>query len=155
MHSLSWLVLSVVEMKGSGRSSRRDIVFRSPARFDIATVQDLPNSAITCLQNPHGGHGTVVSATMAIEIKWRAPSDTALKSATLSAHSVPLDEKVSTLHPVKIPLSVRTAAPTRKREYGAYPCCRASIAFSISWSVSFLFTIESALQSKQFRIPLG
>ena len=46
------------------------------------------NSHEICRQAPHGGVGSSVSATTAMRVKTACPSDSALNSATRSAHSV-------------------------------------------------------------------
>ena len=42
----------------------------------------------SCRHGPHGGVGASVSATTAMRVKTVCPSDSALTSATRSAHSV-------------------------------------------------------------------
>jgi hypothetical protein len=68
---------------------------------------------------------------MARALNDRKPSDTALNRTVLSAHRVRLYELFSMLHPVKIlPEEVRSAAPTRNFEYGAYALDLEDTAFS-------------------------
>jgi hypothetical protein len=47
-----------------------------------------PNSHRICRHAPHGGVGASVSATMAMRVKARWPSDSALNIATRSAQIV-------------------------------------------------------------------
>src|SRR5262249_11303623 len=86
---------------------------------------------------PQGGVGAAVSATTAISANSRAPSESALSSATRSAQTVSAYVAFSTLQPVKIfPSLVRSAAPTLKFEYGAEAFVRASRAAATSRSES-------------------
>jgi len=64
--------------------------------------------------------GSSVSDISATAFRTVDPSETALKTATLSAHIVSPYELFSILHPENTdPFPVRTAAPTRKEEKGA------------------------------------
>ena len=77
-------------------------------------------SQSTWRQAPHGDAGGSASVTTATARNFRAPSEIALKTAVRSAHTVRPYDADSTLQPVKIvPSSARSAAPTRKLEYGA------------------------------------
>lgn len=77
------------------------------------------NSAKTCLHAPHGNAGVLPEEVIAIESISLQPSETALKTAVLSAQLLKPYETFSTLHPLKIfPLDVIKAAPTLNFEYG-------------------------------------
>ena len=58
------------------------------------------NSQSSCRHGPQGGVGSAVSATTAMARKARSPSESALNSATRSAHMVSPYEAFSTLQPV-------------------------------------------------------
>ena len=112
------------------------------------------NSAITCLHTPHGVHRSdpcrsAGAPTMAIALKYfrqscsapmpclRSPSLIAFTKAVRSAHIDGPNAAFSTLQPVyTLPSAHSNAAPTRKREYGAYDNCRAVSARRTSASSS-------------------
>src|SRR5437899_205289 len=82
---------------------------------------------------PQGGVGAAVSAATAIIVNSRSPSERALSSATRSAQTVRPYDAFSTLQPEKIvPVRERSAAPTRKFEYGATANSRAARAAATS-----------------------
>jgi len=124
-----------VPSNGFGKSA--DMRWRStlPCKFERTTSASPQNSHKICRHDPHGGVSTSVSATTATASNPRSPSEIALKTATRSAHRVKPYVAFSTLQPVKIcPDLARTAAPTRKLEYGACACSRAVRAAAINFS---------------------
>lgn len=58
-------------------------------------------------------------------------TDDTAESSTRSAHMPTGEDAFSWLDAVTVaPLSSKAAAPTKKREYGAYACCVTALAFS-------------------------
>ena len=99
--------------------------------------EPVQNSERACLQTPHGIHGDEKSPpfppAIAMSVKLRFPSLTALNSAVRSAQQVTEYEAFSILHPVyKVPSSASNAAPTQNPEYGEYAPRAASFAFDMS-----------------------
>ena len=121
---------------GLGKRSFRRKVSVLPCRF-ASTSSTLPqNSHRIWRQAPQGGVSVSVSATTATRRNWRAPSETALKTATRSAQSVRPYEAFSTLQPVWMRLAESSsAAPTWKWENGAWAFRRALSAASTSGSI--------------------
>src|SRR5690606_25470310 len=135
--------------KAFGRSSRIWIVSVLPARFVIITGTSPQSSQMIWRHEPHGGVSRSVSATTAIRLKFRLPSETALNIATRSAQSVRPYVEVSILHPAMIsPSSDSTAEPTRKPEYSANAFSRAAAAAFTNGS-SLIF---SAIMLKPSRL---
>src|SRR5260370_40274074 len=98
-------------------------------------VASLQNSQIICRQVPHGGVSDSVSATIAMALNLRSPSDSAFQMATRSAQTVSPKLALSMLQPVyTLPSSVSTAAPTLNFENAATDCSRAAVAAAISAS---------------------
>src|SRR5579864_6379895 len=125
--------------KGFGK--RADMRWRStwPFKFARITSASPQNSHRIWRHDPHGGVSASVSVTTATASNPRSPSEIALKMATRSAHSVNPYVAFSTLQPLNIlPDLARTAAPTRKLEYGAWACSRAVLAAAISESCSLI-----------------
>src|SRR6185369_2283946 len=103
-------------------------------------------------QAPHGIGPSSASATTAMARKDRAPWESAWNSATRSAQQVSPKLALSTLAPVKIsPEVLRSAAPTRKPEYGATACERASSAAATRRSGSVAFGIKIQECTQQIR----
>src|SRR5438093_9844858 len=79
---------------------------------------------------PQGGVGSSASVAIAMASNERMPRATAVATAARSAQMPAGNDAFSTLHPsVMLPSAARSAAPTRKFEYGAYarviaPCAR-------------------------------
>src|SRR4029077_1104067 len=110
-----------------------------PLRLAMITGTSPQNSQINWRQAPHGGVSASVSVTTEIASNPRSPSLIALKMAMRSAQTVRPYVAFSTLHPPKIlPEVARSAAPTRKLEYGACAfslACRAAeirVSFSLT-----------------------
>src|SRR6266545_7673989 len=102
------------------------------------------NSLIVCLQDPQGGDGSSDSLAIAISSNDVSPCATAAATATRSAHSASPYAAFSTLQPVTIsPLEASTAAPTRKREYGAYAFSIAAKAASLNLPPSILSSVTA------------
>src|SRR3954465_8063570 len=79
------------------------------------------NSLRTCRHAPQGGVGSLSSVAIAISSKSLSPCETADATARVSAQMAWPYAEFSTLHPTTTsPRRVRSAAPTRKLEYGAY-----------------------------------
>src|SRR6266481_563693 len=110
-----------------------------PLRFARITGTSPQNSQINWRQAPHGGVRTSVSVTTEMASKPRSPSLMALKMAMRSAQMVRPYVAFSTLQPPKIlPEVARSAAPTRKLEYGA--CAFSLACFAAEIRVSFSLT---------------
>src|SRR5260370_38435138 len=96
------------------------------------------NSQINWRHAPQGGVNVSVSVTTEMASNPRSPSLIALKIAMRSAHTVRPYVAFSTLQPPKIlPEVARSAAPTRKFEYGACAFSLACLAAEIRISCSF------------------
>ena len=105
---------------GKGRRSASENSWLSPARVQLVIKSVGTNSARTCRQAPQGTIGVSVSATITRATKSFSPWSIALPTQTRSAHIVRPKEMFSTLLPEIIrPDFSRSAAPTRKFEYGA------------------------------------
>src|SRR5258708_6907509 len=85
---------------GNGNRSRIRCVPFTAWRFARTTGMSPQYSQSNCRHGPHGGVGALVSATTAIIVKSRFPSESALSSATRSAQTVRPYDAFSTLHPV-------------------------------------------------------
>src|SRR5207237_108292 len=112
------------------------------------------NSLIVCRHDPQGGDGSSASLAIAISSNDVNPCATAAATATLSAQSASPYAAFSTLHPETIsPVEASTAAPTRKREYGAYAFSIAAKAASLRRPPSFLssLTMRSTRQGTSDR----
>src|SRR5712692_8365710 len=108
-----------------------------PFRFAIITGTSPQNSQINWRQAPQGGVSVSVSVITEMALKPRSPSLMALKMATRSAQTVRPYVAFSTLQPPKIlPEVARSAAPTRKFEYGACAFSLACLAAEIRISCS-------------------
>jgi hypothetical protein len=128
-HSLSSYFLPVNE-KLMGKSSLTlitMILFGDSSTTDMSGL----NSAKTWRHAPHGGHGAAdmpPATAMATGSKW--PMETMPATALLSAQIVMPYEEFSTLQPkTTLPSDIKSAAPTLKREYGAYARSAAVRAF--------------------------
>src|SRR5713226_9864145 len=129
------------ESKGLGNKSFIWIVSVLPLRFARITGTSPQNSQINWRHAPQGGVRASVSVTTEIASKPRSPSLMALKMATRSAQTVRPYVAFSTLQPPKIlPEVARSAAPTRKLEYGACAFSRACLAAEIKMSFSLKLT---------------
>src|SRR6266581_3682038 len=99
------------------------------------------NSQINWRHAPQGGVNVSVSVTTQMASNPRSPSLMALKIATRSAQTVRPYVAFSTLQPPKIlPEVARSAAPTRKLEYGA-------CAFSLTCLAAEIRVPYSLMQS--------
>src|ERR1700719_91307 len=127
--------------ESKARGKRLAIVSCStlPLRFAMITGTSPQNSQMICRQAPHGGVSVSVSATTAMASKPRSPSEMALKMAVRSAQHVKPSVAFSTLQPENTrPDFARSAAPTRKFEYGAWAFSRACLAAVINASYSVI-----------------
>src|SRR5229473_2969661 len=108
-----------------------------PFKFARITGTSPQNSQINWRQAPQGGVSVSVSVTTAMASKPRSPSLIALNMAMRSAQTVRPYVAFSTLHPPKIRPEVRrSAAPTRKFEYGAWAFSLACLEAEINVSYS-------------------
>src|SRR6267378_1045830 len=108
-----------------------------PFKFARITGTSPQNSQINWRHAPQGGVSVSVSVTTAMASQPRSPSLIALKMAMRSAQTVRPYVAFSTLQPPKIlPEVARSAAPTRKLEYGACAFSRACFAAEIKMSFS-------------------
>ncbi len=83
----------------------------------MCTSRSPQNSHRICRHGPHGAVMRFESAATTIASKPASPSESALNTATRSAHIVSPKEAFSMLQPVTIsPACVFRAAPTLKRE---------------------------------------
>src|SRR5450830_1736799 len=108
-----------------------------------------PNSKITWRQAPHGEIGSAVSPVTASMAKSPGlqPCATALKNAVRSAQLHKPYAAFSTLQPRNTRPSLHSkAAPTLKREYGAYASSRPALASAIS---SCLFILSLSYNPQQ------
>src|SRR2546423_109674 len=114
------------------------------------------NSFNTCLHAPHGGVGSLSSVAMAISSKSVSPCETAEATARVSAQIASPYAEFSMLQPViTSPLLVRSAAPTRKFEYGAYALSSARRAASRreAFCPDSRFTLQPALRETFYHDP--
>src|SRR5262249_47128077 len=119
--------------KGWGSRSSRRIERVRPRRSDMWTQMLPQNSQRIWRQGPQGGVSRGESAITATASNLRMPSETALNTATLSAHIVSPYDAFSTLQPlITVPSRARRAAPTLKREKGAKARRRAARARATS-----------------------
>src|SRR5712664_3172669 len=126
------------ESNGFGNNSRIGMTSVLPFKFARITGTSPQNSQISWRHAPQGGVSVSVSVTTAIASKPRSPSLIALKMAMRSAQTVRPYVAFSTLQPPKIlPEVARSAAPTRKFEYGACAFSLACLAAEIRISCSF------------------
>src|SRR5215472_18089519 len=124
-----------------------------PLRLARITGTSPQNSQISWRQAPQGGVSVSVSVTTEMASNPRSPSLIALKIATRSAQTVNPYVAFSTLQPPKIlPEEARSAAPTRKFEYGACAFSRACFAAEISLSYS-LTRLPFYSTRKSARLP--
>src|SRR5439155_24190226 len=115
-----------------------------PLRLARITGTSPQNSQMSWRHAPHGGVKASVSVTTAMASKPRSPSLIAVKMAMRSAQTVRPYVAFSTLQPPKIlPEVARSAAPTRKFEYGAWAFSLACLAASIR--VSFWPTYSPSI----------
>src|SRR6266849_8426776 len=125
------------ESKGFGKRLRICKTSTLPFRLARTTGTSPQNSQTSCRQAPQGEVRASVSVTTAMASKPRSPSLMALKMAMRAAQTVRPYVAFSTLQPPKIlPEAARSAAPTRKLEYGAWALSRACLAAPIRWSYS-------------------
>src|SRR6266403_226372 len=125
------------ESNGLGNSSRIRMTSVLPFKFARITGTSPQNSQINWRHAPQGGVSLSVSVTTAMASKPRSPSLMALKMAIRSAQTVRPYVAFSTLQPPKnLPEVARSAAPTRKLEYGACAFSRACLAAEIKMSLS-------------------
>src|SRR6267142_955846 len=125
------------ESNGFGNNSFMRNTSVLPFRFARITGTSPQNSQISWRHAPQGGVSVSVSVTTAMASKPRSPSLIALKIAMRSAQTVSPYVAFSTLQPPKIlPDVARSAAPTRKLEYGACAFSRACFAAEIKMSFS-------------------
>src|SRR5712692_2709276 len=127
------------ESNGLGNSSRIWKISVLPLRLARITGTSPQNSQINWRQAPQGGVNVSVSVTTEMASNPRSPSLIALKIATRSAQTVRPYVAFSTLQPPKIlPEVARSAAPTRKLEYGACAFSLACLAAEIRLSYSLM-----------------
>src|SRR5262245_58685156 len=121
-------------------------------RLPRMTSRSPPNSHKICRQAPHGGVGASASATMAMRVNWRNPSEIALKTATRSAKTVNPYVAFSTLQSATTrPSAVSSAAPTWNPEYRACACSRAARAMasrSVTLTPSECFEHQRGLRNR-------
>src|SRR5467141_267561 len=138
-HFLFSIFYRFEESNGLGNSSRIWKISVLPLRLARITGTSPQNSQISWRQAPQGGVNVSVSVTTEMASKPRSPSLMALKMAMRSSQTVRPYVAFSTLQPPKIrPEVARSAAPTRKFEYGACAFSLACLAAEISVSYSLM-----------------
>src|SRR5690348_4404108 len=86
-------------VNGNGRSDATDQWDSPPRLVQLTTSRRGPSSPRTCRHTPHGGAGSAALVAMTRATKSRAPSATAVATATRSAHIDAGYDAFSTLHP--------------------------------------------------------